>query len=85
MEILHAIYVWFHNQNWFVLSFAIVGWLNVIVAGARVMGWTKLAEFCGKLEDAIKAMVDAALNKNKNGVQDVNKPSINSDSAKSLN
>lgn len=82
MDIFHSIVHWFKEQNWFVLSFAIVGWLNVVVAGARVMGWDQLAEFCGKLEDAIQAMVNAALNKNKNGEHndkkiaavDVNKP-----------
>lgn len=63
MDTIHIILQWFKDQNWFVLSFAIVGGLNVIVAGARVMGWTQLAEFCGKLEDAIQAMVNAALRK----------------------
>lgn len=63
------IIAWFGHQNWFVLSFAIVGWLNVIVAGARVMGWNQLAVFCGKLEDAIQAMVTAALNRKNGAVQ----------------
>lgn len=65
MEYLHPVIYWFKNQNWFILAPALVGYLNVIVAGARVMGWSQLAEFCGKLEDAIQAMVNAALNRNK--------------------
>lgn len=67
---IHSIILWFKDQNWFILCPAIVGYLNVIVAGARVMGWTQLADFCGKLEDAIQAMVNAALNKNKGGPSD---------------
>lgn len=74
MEYIHNIAQWIKDQNWFVLSFAIVGWLNVIVAGARVMGWGQLATFCGKLEDAIQAMVNAALVR-KQGVVDA-KPII---------
>lgn len=80
MEVLHAISSWIKSQNWFILSFAIVGWLNVIIAGTRAMGWTRLADFCSRLEDAIKAMVDAALNKNKIKEVSYVKDNNNSDS-----
>lgn len=62
---IHEISEWFKNQNWFILVPAIVGYLNAIVAGARVMGWTQLADFCGKLEDAIQAMYNSLINKNR--------------------
>lgn len=71
---MNEIFHWFKSQNWFVLSFSIIGILNMIVAGARVMGWTQLADFCGKLEDAIQAMYNAALNRNKGGSNDKNVP-----------
>ena len=38
--------------------------LNVIAQGARVMGWSKFADELTKIEMAIKAMVDAILNRN---------------------
>lgn len=57
----HQILQWFKDQNWFVLIPAFVGYLNVVVAGARVLGWTQLAEFCGKLEDCLQAMFNAAV------------------------
>lgn len=62
---VHTILHWLKSLNWFLVIPAIGGYLNVIVVGAKVMGWSKLAEFCGKLEDALTAMVAAYLNRNK--------------------
>lgn len=64
----HTFIQWFNHLNWFLIAPAMVGCLNVVVAGARVMGWTQLATFCGKLEDAIQAMVTAALTRKQQGV-----------------
>lgn len=60
MEVIHYI-----QSNWFQLTVDIIAILNVIAAGTRVMGWTAFSNFLGKLEDAILAMVQAALNRNK--------------------
>lgn len=61
MEVFHYI-----QQHWFQLSIDAVAGLNVVAAGTRAMGWTKISDETGKVEDAITAMVQAALNKNKN-------------------
>lgn len=58
MEIVHYI-----QANWFQMIVDGVAALNVIAAGARVMGWTWIADESGKLENAITAMVQAAINK----------------------
>ncbi len=51
------------ESHWLVITAlyipAFFGWLNCFAASFKVMGWTKLSEFCGKLEDAAKAFVDA--------------------------
>lgn len=68
MEPIQAIIVWAKTQtifNWLEHFSAFGGMMNIIIAGSKVMGWTKLAEFCGKLEDALTAMVQAYLNRNK--------------------
>ena len=57
---------WVHAQNWWILFPAVMGYLNVIVAGTKVMGWTKISEFCVKLEDAIAAMIQAWINRKRN-------------------
>lgn len=62
-----AILGWFGHQNWFILAPALIGYLNMVVAGARVMGWTQLADFCGKLEDAIQAMFNVWINRKQGG------------------
>lgn len=57
MEILHYL-----KHNWFQVIIDSIAALNVIVAGAKAMGWTKLADECQKIENAIQTMVKAALN-----------------------
>lgn len=61
MKILHFI-----ESHWLVISMvwfpAFLGYLNAFVASCKVMGWTKLADFCGKLEDALKTFVDTVKN-----------------------
>lgn len=69
------------KSNWFQLIIDFIAAMNVIVAGARVMGWNKLADECGKLENAIVAMVNAALNRNKQnplngGIEDDKKDNV---------
>lgn len=59
MEIWHYI-----EHHWFQLTVDTMAILNVVAAGTRVMGWTWLSDECGKMEQAITAMVQAALNKN---------------------
>lgn len=55
-------YQWLES-HWLVISLvwlpAFFGYLNAFAASFKVMGWTKLADFCGKLENAAKAFVDA--------------------------
>lgn len=63
MEIIHYI-----QNNWFQIIIDATAALNVIAAGARVMGWSKISDECGRLENAIAAMVQAALNKNKGDI-----------------
>ena len=78
IAILKAIWHWIQDQNWFILSSAMVGWLNAVVAGARVMGWTQLADLCGKLEDAIQAVVTAIMTRKQSAQykkENVNAPS----------
>lgn len=58
MEIWHYI-----QHHWFQITVDAVATLNVLAAGARVMGWTWISDECGKLEQAITAMVQAALNR----------------------
>lgn len=58
----HTVLGWVHHHFmeislvWFP---AFMGYLNGFAASFKVMGWTKLADFCGRLEDAVKAFVDA--------------------------
>lgn len=55
---------WHYIQHhWFQLTVDGVATLNVLAAGARVMGWSGISDFCGKLEQAITAMVQTALNR----------------------
>lgn len=51
-------------HHWFQISIDGVATLNVLAAGARVMGWNLISNECGKLEQAITAMVQASLNRN---------------------
>lgn len=44
---------------------AFLGYLNAFVASCKVMGWTKLADELGRLENAIKVFVDTARNQNR--------------------
>lgn len=64
------------QSHWMVISLiwfpAFLGYLNGFVAACKVMGWTKLADELGKLENALKAFVDTVKNKN-GGSSDVGK------------
>jgi len=64
MDVIHYI-----QSNWFQILIDVVAALNVIAAGARVLGWNKLSIMCGKLEDAITAMVQTALNRGGNNAK----------------
>ena len=58
----HTWYQWLnHNSGMILLVYipAFCGWLNGIIAFLKVWGLTQAAEFCGKLEDSLKAFVDA--------------------------
>lgn len=56
MEILNYI-----DHHWLFISAvcfpAFLGYLNGFVAACKVMGWTKLADELGKLEDALTVFV----------------------------
>lgn len=58
----HTIWGWI-NHHWFLISMvyfpAFMGYLNAFVVFLKVMGWTKLADFLGRFEDAAKASIDA--------------------------
>jgi hypothetical protein len=59
--------VWHYTQHhWFQMTVDGIAILNVLAAGARVMGWTQISDFCGKLELAITAMVQTALSRGQN-------------------
>jgi hypothetical protein len=49
--------------NWFQDVVDIIAAMNIIAQGARVMGWSKLADELGKIELAIQAMINASLNR----------------------
>ena len=56
--------IWHYiSHHWFQLTVDALATLNVIAAGTRVMGWTWVSDECGKVEQAITAMVQAALNR----------------------
>ena len=59
----HLWQYWCHN--WFQILIDVTAALNIIAAGSRVMGWSWISDECGKVEAAITAMVQAALNKPK--------------------
>ena len=50
---------WFASQNLAVQALVTIGILNIVVSGLRAAGWTYAADICQKIEDAIKAMLDA--------------------------
>lgn len=60
MSQIAAAWAWFASQNIGVQAVVVVGFLNIIIAGLRAMGWTYLADICLKIEDAIQAMITAA-------------------------
>lgn len=57
------------KTNWFQIIIDVIAGINIVVAGAKAMGWNKLAECCLRVENAIQAMVQAALNRGGNNVQ----------------
>lgn len=58
-------FIHYVQSNWFQIFIDLGFALNVIAAGTRVMGWAKLSEELGKVEDALTAMMQAVLNRNK--------------------
>lgn len=62
------VFIWI-KHHFMVISMvwfpAFLGYLNAFVASCKVMGWTKLADELGKLENAIKVFVDTAKSQNK--------------------
>ncbi len=73
MEYLHWI-----KLHWLEISMvwfpAFLGYLNALAASFKVMGWTQLSDFCGKLEDACKAFVDAKKQGNQNVANNTSTP-----------
>jgi len=70
MEHHHTIWQWlYHNSGMIIVLWipAFCGWLNCIIAFFKVWGLTKPAEFCGKLEDSLKAVVDTWKAQNQTG------------------
>lgn len=53
------------SKNWLQIVIDVIAGINIIVAGAKAMGWTAVADECLKIENAISAMVQAALSKNR--------------------
>ncbi len=49
----------YFEKNWFLVLPAIVGIFNAIIAFAKAMGWTQMADYCQRLENAIGAAVQA--------------------------
>lgn len=64
----HHTFLQWLNHNWAMISLvwfpAMMGYLNALVAALKVMGWTKLADFLGRLEDALKTFVDTVKSQN---------------------
>ncbi len=60
MEHHHTFWQWVH-YHWAEISMvwfpAFLGYLNAFAASCKVMGWTSLADFLGKLEDALATFV----------------------------
>lgn len=69
---------WFEN-HFMVISLvwfpAFLGYLNAFVASCKVMGWSKLAETLGKVEDAIATFV-STLKQNQGGSNDKKDSSV---------
>lgn len=51
------------DHHWFQDIVDLIAALNIIAQGARVMGWSKLADELAKIEEAIQVMVNTALNR----------------------
>ena len=69
----HHFTVWqWINHHWFEISMiwfpAFLGYLNAFVASCKVMGWSKLADFCGKLEDALTVFVATVKSQKQNNL-----------------
>lgn len=62
MENPHLNWEWI-NHHWLLISLvylpAFNGYLNAFVVFLKVMGWTRIAEFLGRFENAVKASVDS--------------------------
>ena len=61
MEQHQTVWSWLnHNSGVILLVYfpAFCGYLNGAIAFLKVWGLTQAAEFCGKLEDSLKAFVD---------------------------
>lgn len=56
------------REHWLEISMvwfpAFVGYFNGFIAASNVMGWTRLAEWCGKVERAITVFIQTARKQN---------------------
>lgn len=50
-------------EHWAAIYFIITGMFNSLIAFSKVMGWSKLADECQKVENAIAAAVQAWVNR----------------------
>lgn len=62
---------WFYvEHHWMMISMiwfpAFLGYLNAFVASCKVMGWTKLADELGRVEDALRVFVSTVRSQNQN-------------------
>lgn len=51
------------QSNWLQDAIDLYFGINILAVGCRVMGWSRLADELSKIEKAIQAMVNAALNR----------------------
>lgn len=72
LNLEHA-FKWAEKQNWVYIYFVISGVLNNVAIGTKIMGWTKISDFCGKLEDALTAMAKAWITRKKSNGDDTNR------------
>lgn len=51
------------EKNWFLILPAVIGVFNAIIAFAKAMGWTKMSDYCQRIENAIGAAIQAWLSR----------------------
>jgi len=78
MEQHHYTFWQWLNHHWAVISLvwfpAFLGYLNALVASFKVMGWTRLADFLGRLEDALAVFVNTVRSQKQNDIPPTEKP-----------